>query len=176
MPVWLGKYYWDGCLSCGQRFEPGPLQARYPRWPVTVGLKTLGALVAARPAKPCFRRWTRIRGTYRSKLFLKALRSSSQRIALTFAAPRVPPLWNPEDDASGSHRNTESRAAFTCLSDELLCLGSLARSVPEGVGYVGPVGARGLHERHRRYAGRLRRGMDGSFHIRKINIVGAIDC
>jgi hypothetical protein len=70
--------------------------ARIYGWPVIVGLKILGALIAERLAQPSFRQRTYIRGTYRWIAFRKALRLSNQSAEVTFTAPRATAQRNHE--------------------------------------------------------------------------------
>src|SRR5712672_3904637 len=64
-------------------------------WPATVGLRTLDALIAERPAQPIFRQWMNIRGRCGSIAFQKDLRLSGWRMAYpSFIVFRATSRWN----------------------------------------------------------------------------------
>ena len=63
-------------------------------WPVIVGLRSLDALIAERPAQPSFRQQMNIRGKYRWMASRKDLRLFSPGMSATFTVPRATTLWN----------------------------------------------------------------------------------
>ena len=85
------SFRWHSVLLIGTF----PDWARIYGWPATVGLRTLDALIAERPAQPIFRQWMNIRGRCKSIAFRKNLRLSGWRMAYpSFIVFRATSRWN----------------------------------------------------------------------------------